>query len=77
MKSLCEFMCEATFLEGPYIRTHGAPPKDHKIGSFRFAVDAVSTEDEHVFQSTYTTYKRAKEEALLYFQIYRNIFVLP
>lgn len=77
MKTLGDFLCEATFLEGPFIRTHGRTPNPHKFCSWSFSIDPNADDDAHWYTSTYTTYEKAKEEARQNFINSKHIYVMP
>lgn len=77
MRTLCNFLVEATFLEGPFIRTHGRKPPPS--GSYRFSIDPNSDDqdDRFWFYSKMTTYDRAKMRAMEYFVNAKHIYVMP
>lgn len=77
MKTLGNFLFEATFLEGPYVRTHGRYPPPS--GSFTFSIDPNTDDqdDRFWFNSKLQTYERAKQRALEYFPHAKKIYVMP
>jgi len=77
MKTLAEFVEEVVFLEGPYLRTHGRPPK--KLGCYKFSTqpNADDQDDRFHYMSTYTTYDLAKKEATRHFAYSKYIYVMP